>query len=369
MDLGPWIPFPRLLLRFLSTLFPFVAAGFNDYTTSNTTSNATSNPSSNTASKPSVSSPAAYNTDSEKVLWKSTGDICCDSAGSDPPKLFSAPKGLKTSPIKKENKSPKFVKVGTRFLSEFERLRNLFPELPAAYSVHVEREISAVKKMSEKEEIYSQDSAREKVDLGSESSQDSRYDGDRSKIREKGVENDVEKEVEVQNSLRIGYTELWLGCLKTLVSLTHNCAAASDILMQSSTGTGVGAGKGNGTERGAGWGVDKGTPASNNKGSSSSNSKRSHTDTADKNNHTDSRGERPEIRQNNVMSVCCAALSICISRRNAAEERTKISSTNSERTVRTAPGLGGGPEKGIGSSLGGTLSPGETAEEVRARTQ
>jgi hypothetical protein len=268
------------------------------------------------------------------------------------------------------------VKVGSRSVSEFERLRNLFPELPAAYSVHVEREISALKKTSEKEEFHSQDSAREQVDLGSKSSQDSRYEndncqvndidsGDRSKIREKEVENDVEKEAEVRKSLRIGYTELWLGCLKTLVSLTHNCAAASDILMQNSTGTGVGTGNGNGT----GWVADKGTPASNNKGSSSSNSNRRHTDTTDKNDHTDYRGERSEIRQNNVMSVCCAALSVCISRRNAAEERTKISSTNSERTVRTAPGVGGGPEKGIGSSLGGTLSPGETAEEVRARTQ
>ena len=286
--------------------------------------------------------------------------------------------------MKKENKNSNSAKVGSRSMSEFERLRNLFPELPAAYSIDVEKKISLANIYTDKEEFHSQYSTEVRMDLGSKSSQDSRSrndncqmydfdDRDGSRIREKEVEKEIEKEVEVHNSLRIGYPELWLGCLKTLVSLTHNCAAASDILMQCSTGIGKGVGNGNGTGRGVERSADRGTSASKSRGSSNSNSN-SHTNSHHTDTDTDIRGGAvgigSEVCQNNVMSVCCAALSLCISRRNAAEERTRISSTYSERTVSTAPRMGGvGPEKGVRPSLGGTLSPGETAEEVRSRTQ
>ena len=53
--------------------------------------------------------------------------------------------------MKKEKKNSNSAKVGSRSMSEFERLRNLFPELPAAYSTDVEKKISSVNIYNDKE--------------------------------------------------------------------------------------------------------------------------------------------------------------------------------------------------------------------------
>ena len=267
------------------------------------------------------------------------------------------PGGRGTSPSKYSSKKKKKNVV---IISDFDRLRNLFPEIPLLIS----RRAEGVNNLND----------NKYTDISLPVDEKTAKNVDKL---ENMTENDINSDTE--KSLEIGFPELWLVCLKTLVNLTHNCTAASNILMQSNNDTVVSGGgliSGSGS-RGIGSGSSNGSGSSaySNRYSSSSSG-------SDKNDY-----------DSNVLVSCCASLNVCMHKRNEKEslQNTNLRTGKNEKTTKintkaeTDPGSAvvmGIDEEGqqelVSASMSmsvpvsvslegqpfGTLSPGETASEV-----
>jgi hypothetical protein len=107
-------------------------------------------------------------------------------------------------------------------------------------------------------------------------------------------------------TLTIGCTELWLVCLKTLVNLTHNCPAASDILLSHQNHKNLSTGE----------------IISRNSNPNPTSTPIPKTDFTKASINTDP-STSIKLKHNlmcvNLMEICCIALSIFISWRNEAE--------------------------------------------------
>jgi hypothetical protein len=336
-DLGLSIPFPRILLRLLKILLSYVAIGLNVYSS---TSSSPAPSSSSSSSTSSSSSPLSHiNPENESVTVQNNTTL---PTSIDTPEKRSGNRKYGSPDINKFRKAP----VAT---TEFDRLRNLFPEIPAIFSAQAR---TASNTSSE----YKDGNKKNSDDLGSNSrsssnnsnSQERKDDTDISSGTYVHPENKSKKIKGKKNILSIGFAELWLQCLKVLVNLTQNCAIASDILMQ-----------------------EKNDEKNNQKREGKSEEKigrRKEERTKGKNFENDRSVERStsskcssekDVGDNNIMTVCCTALYFSISKRN--------SQTVQAYTKRTCPDVtapSGSPVESGGPILTGTLSPSETAEEV-----
>ena len=435
----PSIPFPRLLLRFFSVLFPFVVKGWcNNSNSHNASVSSTVNDSQHFSSEPLEVSSENQNRD-ELRLPNITES-----------KLYP----LHKTKMKQNNRNRSKSKVFC--LTDFDKLRNLFPEIPVSFrsekikmyhGSNLENEtIKNGKQEKEKvrdifhdtddsddllTNLYSNDNDEihvKKREYRSDSSQDesndekhlkvdnSRIESGNRKYDSTGLLDDSHKNEEIlvsnkknhksnirnedyqnkndignnnnninnnnsrvekdeEKELVIGFAELWLSCLKALVNLSHNCALASSILMGQDDN-----------------GIYK-----------NYENDYIHTN-IDKNGMKKLKSdilmaEDENGRTNNLMVVCCAALSICISKRNEMELEQKLKCTANEnldcnsridlRSPRLQKKTNEGdqhvsdasphkcyssPDRTSGKSDNGrfgnvqdmgTLSPGETVTEVR----
>ena len=360
----PSIPFPRLLLRFFSVLFPFVVKGWcNNSNSHNASVSSTVNDSQHFSSEPLEVSSENQNRD-ELRLPNITES-----------KLYP----LHKTKMKQNNRNRSKSKVFC--LTDFDKLRNLFPEIPVSFrsekikmyhgsNLEAER-INNGKQEKQKvrdcfhdtddsddllTNLYSNDNGEihvKKREYRSDSSQDesndekhlevdnSRIDSGNRKYDSTGLLDDSHKNEEILGSnkkncksnirnedyhnkndignnnnsrvekdeekeLVIGFAELWLSCLKALVNLSHNCALASSILMGQDDN-----------------GIYK-----------NYENDYIHTN-IDKNGMKKLKSdilmaEDENGRTNNLMVVCCAALSICISKRNEMELEQKLKCTANE---------------------------------------
>ena len=445
----PSIPFPRLLLEFLSVLFPAVVEGWCVKSDSHTASISTTLSESHQLPSRFIDEYSANQNREERQSSIVTN-------------MQIDPQSITESKQNSGNKSKSKVCV----LTDFDKLRNLFPEIPVSFrSEKIAKnhgsnlECESIKNANEKKDtredyflnaetyddclsdLYSRNNDEdllEKKDCRRDSSQnkmiDDRYleediiggedhnkrydfDGfkycdhkedkilglnakfdkiDETNIRNENNQNNNtnsnESKTDITNNngnnksnnknrvqhdkeLLIGFPELWLSCLKTLVNLSHNCTHASSILM----------------------------------GQDCDNIYKNHDKNGIKKNNYDEKtgklicntttSEDEDNRTNNLMVVCCAALSICISKRNEIELEQKLKlNANAEQTknfkcnstidprsprYRKKPNESDGhvsdhsPHTCITSSDKsserisqnvpdvGTLSPGETATEVR----
>lgn len=155
-DLEPKIPFLKLLLFFLESLFPFIASGINSDTTSfSTFTNSTSTSISSTSSCQFQS-----NSDNDLVRKRSI-----DSLTKNEENAYSDQKNKNHSYGDEKNvKIKNRMKKEQKIVSEFDRLRNLFPELPAVFSASVESRIRHLNKSdswgNEKNEILNGSNTR-----------------------------------------------------------------------------------------------------------------------------------------------------------------------------------------------------------------
>ena len=140
-------------------------------------------------------------------------------------------------------------------VTDFDRLRNLFPEIPVVFSkkISVESKWAKRRKIANfaEENIFFEDGgalefppeyskelspAENEMECSQESVDDSSNDNDNSNESS----NDCRNRNTCRNGhggenklpfLRISFSELWLLTVKTLVNLTHNCPVACEILM------------------------------------------------------------------------------------------------------------------------------------------
>ena len=383
----PSIPFPRLLLEFLSVLFPFVVEGWRVNSDSYTASISTTLNDSYYLPSCFIDEYSA-NQNREERQSSIITNIKIDPQNKTVTKQNSG------------NQSKSKVCV----LTDFDKLRNLFPEIPVSFrsekitknhgsnleceninngtekkdtlqdyfrnAVTYDDRLSDLYTRGDDEDLlekkdYQRDSSQNKMiddrhleeDVIGGENHNKRYNFDRSKycdhkenislglnakfdkIDEKNIRNENyhnhnhnkngnknKNKIDITNSngnnksnnknrvqhdkeLLIGFPELWLSCLKTLVNLSHNCTHASSILM----------------------------------GQDCNNIYENHNkNDIKKNNYDDNTGklicnittsEDENNGPNNLMVVCCAALSICISKRNEIELEQKLKlNANAEQT-------------------------------------
>jgi hypothetical protein len=161
-----------------------------------------------------------------------------------------------------------------------------------------------------------------------------------------GGNNDRDNHSHRNRTLTIGCTELWLVCLKTLVNLTHNCPAASDILLTHknynlSTGAIISKNpnpnltfkkhpipKTNLTN--ASISSNPKTNFSPNLNPNLKTNANVNVNASTNSNSSTSINLTPNLMCGNLMEICCSALSIFISWRNEAEfvEKKKEDGSN-----------------------------------------
>ena len=244
-------------------------------------------------------------------------------------------------------------------INEFDRLRNLFPEIPAIFSAQAET-------ASNLSNDYESRKDENVADLGSDSMTSSQNSCNQEKKRRSSdmedfnetyvhPENVPRYKKGKKNILRIGYSELWLQCLKVLVNLTQDCDVASDILM---------GGNNNGkmeekNEENNSTSRRKDDKKNGKNGKSNGSTEKYETASDHKNKNKNKNKIEKDEEESNIMTVCCTALYFSISKRNSQTVQT-----HTERTCDDVTAPSDSPVDDTGPNLSGTLSPSETAEEV-----
>ena len=345
-DLGLSIPFPRILLRLLKILLPYVAFCLN-ITPSSSSSSSSCSSSSSSSSSSSLSPPS-------NNVKAANGNITEQKKATLPAAIDTPEKrsgdGRYGSPDMKKYRTVPIA------INEFDRLRNLFPEIPAIFSAQAEI-------ASNLSNDYENRKDKSVADLGSDSmtasqksctcSQEKRKKScDMGHFNETYVqpENVLRGGKGKKNILRIGYSELWLQCLKVLVNLTQDCDVASDILMG-----------GNNNEKMEEKSEEKNCSKENKKNGNNGKNRGSTEKCESSNNYgkKDKNKNEKDGEESNIMTVCCTALYFSISKRNSQTVQT-----HTERTCAGVTAPSDSPADDTGPNLSGTLSPSESAEEV-----
>ena len=233
-------------------------------------------------------------------------------------------------------------------LNEFDRLRNLFPEIPAIFSAQAEISSDLLFEYDNGDKMNEEKLGPNFTTLphSSFSEERKRKSGfDVSNVTDLQPEKELKKAIGKKNILRIGYSELWLQCLKVLVNLTQNCAVASDILMEEKNNE-------KRMERSEEQNFRKKDVVK--KGNSWKND--GSTEIVGKNK---CKSEK-DVEKSNIMTVCCSALYFSITRRSSQTVQAHTERACADVTVPSDDPVGNS-----GLILSGTLSPSETAEEVK----
>ena len=333
-DRGLSIPFPRILLRFLKILLPYVAFCLDITTSSSSLSSAKS--SATSSSSNDIKTEIGNMTEKKKATLSTAIDTPEKRSGN----------GRHGSPDMKKYRTVPIA------INEFDRLRNLFPEVPAIFSAQAETASNLSNDRKDKNV----------ADLGSDSmtaSQSSCSQGrkrkscDMDNLNQTYVqpENVLRSKKGKKNILRIGYSELWLQCLKVLVNLTQDCDVASDILMGGNNNEKM--------EEKSEENISKRNDLKKNgKIGKCNGSIENYETTSDHKNKNKNKIGKDE-EKSNIMTVCCTALYFSISKRNSQTVQT-----HTERTCADVTAPSDSPVGDTGPNLSGTLSPSETAEEV-----
>ena len=337
-DLGLSIPFPRILLRLLKILLPYVAFSLNITPSSSSTSSSSSSSST------------------------STNNIKSANGNMTEQKNATLPTAIETPEKRSGNGrygSPDMKKYRTVpiAINEFDRLRNLFPEIPAIFSAQAEI-------ASNLSNDYENRKDKNVADLGSDSMTASQNSCSQERERKSShiddfnetyvqPENVIRGKKGKKNILRIGYSELWLQCLKVLVNLTQDCDVASDILMGGNNNEKM---EEKSEEKN---GRRKGDRKNGKNGKNSESTEKCETSNNSGQKNKNENENEKDGEESNIMTVCCTALYFSISKRNSQTVQT-----HTERTCADVTALSDRPVDDTGPNLLGTLSPSETAEEV-----